>query len=85
MLDSKIKEPENLDAIKKGETLLYLNGVDLSFDGFNTLPADVIQKYNAKFPDDPQHLNLENWHQFELDNPDTFKGMYQFWCSKNIV
>ena len=37
MLDSKRKEPENLDAIKKGETLLYLNGVDLSFDGFKAL------------------------------------------------
>jgi len=37
MLDSKIKEPENLDAIQKGEQLLYLNGVDLSFDGFKAL------------------------------------------------
>lgn len=37
MLDSKRREPENLDAIKKGEQLLYLNGVDLSFDGFKAL------------------------------------------------
>lgn len=37
MLDSRIKETENFDAIKKGEQLLYLNGVDLSFDGFKAL------------------------------------------------
>jgi len=37
MLDSKLKVAENLDAIQKGERLLYLDGVDLSFDGFKAL------------------------------------------------
>ncbi len=25
---------------------------------------------------------LENWHKFEEMNPDTFSGMYQFWCRR---
>ena len=25
---------------------------------------------------------LEEWEKFEKDNPDTFLGMYQFWCQK---
>lgn len=37
MLDSKSYVPENLDDIKKGERLLYLDGVELSFDGFKAL------------------------------------------------
>lgn len=38
MLQSKASHiPENLDNIKKGERLLYLNGIDLSFDGFKAL------------------------------------------------
>lgn len=37
MIDGKVKEPENLDQIKKGEVLLYLDGIDLSFDGFKAL------------------------------------------------
>lgn len=37
MIDSQILVPENIDDIQKGEQLLYLNGVDLSFDGFKAL------------------------------------------------
>lgn len=59
-----------------------LGDLNLGFEGFNTLPANIIQKYKALFSDDPKCLNLQNWHMFELDNPDTFKGMYQFWCTR---
>ena len=27
-------------------------------------------------------VSLSQWHEFELANPDTFQGMYQFWCKK---
>tara|TARA_B100001989_G_scaffold242481_1_gene209288 strand:- start:3095 stop:4537 length:1443 start_codon:yes stop_codon:yes gene_type:complete len=59
-----------------------LRALNLCFDGFNTLPANIIQKYNTSYPDDPEGVNLKNWHDFELKNPDIFKGMYQFWCSR---
>ena len=26
--------------------------------------------------------NLDKWNAFEQDNPDSFAGMYQFWCQK---
>lgn len=25
---------------------------------------------------------LEEWHVYEQENPDAFRGMYQFWCSR---
>jgi len=37
MIESKTHIAENLDDIKKGERLLYLSGIDLSFDGFKAL------------------------------------------------
>ena len=39
----------------------------------------VIDRYRARFPDDPGAVNLENWHRFETDNANIFIGMYQFW------
>ena len=42
----------------------------------------VKQAYLERFPDDPDCLDLANWHAFEQDRPDTFRSMYQFWCRK---
>ena len=28
--------------------------------------------------------DLSSWHDFEMDHPDTFIGMYQFWCQKGL-
>jgi hypothetical protein len=27
--------------------------------------------------------DLDRWHAFETERPDTFAGMYQFWLQKN--
>ena len=56
-----------------------LDTLDLEFIGFEMRERAVIDRYRARFPDDPGALNLEKWHQFEIDNPQTFIGMYQFW------
>jgi len=53
----------------------------LAFEGFD-LPAPALQQYAEKFPDDPDMVSLKNWHTFELEAPDIFAGMYQFWCRK---
>jgi hypothetical protein len=34
------------------------------------------------FPEDKKDTSLENWHEFELDNSNTFSGMYHFWVRK---
>ena len=54
----------------------------LRFLGFQPPAPDTFDKYSALFPDDPHRVNLKNWHEFELENPDTFKGMYHLWLQK---
>ena len=58
-----------------------LKNLNLEFLGFSTNPI-LKEKYLQSFPNDKKNLSLENWNQFELNNPDIFKGMYQFWVRK---
>lgn len=58
-----------------------LTQLRLRFEGFD-LPASVLRQYAAQFPTDPEMTSLHNWHQFEQDWPETFAGMYRFWCRK---
>jgi tetratricopeptide (TPR) repeat protein/SAM-dependent methyltransferase len=62
-----------------------LEALDLEFIGFETRERAVIDRYRARFPDDPGALNLDNWHIFETDNPHTFVAMYQFWVRPRDV
>jgi SAM-dependent methyltransferase len=54
---------------------------DLTFLGFE-LDAAIRERYRAAFPDDRTMTDLALWHRFETANPDTFRGMYQFWVQK---
>lgn len=58
-----------------------LNHLQLEFLKF-ILPQKVLAQYAAAFPTDTAGSSLENWHKFEQAHPDTFIGMYQFWCRK---
>jgi SAM-dependent methyltransferase len=45
------------------------------------LPApDISARYNAMFPHDPMHRDVQSWAQFEKSYPFSFFGMYSFWC-----
>lgn len=44
--------------------------------------APVLAAYAARFPNDPDATDLDNWAAFEADNPDTFDGMVQFWVTR---
>ena len=59
------------------KTLLNFN---LEFLGF----ADLMlkSKYSDLYPNDKNNISLDNWNQFEIDNPNTFIGMYNFWVRK---
>jgi 2-polyprenyl-3-methyl-5-hydroxy-6-metoxy-1,4-benzoquinol methylase len=59
----------------------FLAEQDVRFLGFE-LPPAVCNTYRSRFPDDPAMIRLDRWHQFELENPDTFIGMYVFWLQK---
>lgn len=58
-----------------------IEDLQLVFVGFS-LDATVTQSYLSRFPSDPSMTSLDNWHLFEIDNPDTFANMYQFWVQR---
>jgi SAM-dependent methyltransferase len=61
----------------------HLRELDLAFLGFS-LDSDISKRYRARFPEDISQTDLDKWHTFELENADTFKGMYQFWLQKPL-
>ena len=60
-----------------------LNNFDLEFLGFSFYDDNIKRRYFKNFPDDKNNIFLQNWHEFELKNPNTFIQMYQFWVRKN--
>jgi 2-polyprenyl-3-methyl-5-hydroxy-6-metoxy-1,4-benzoquinol methylase len=54
---------------------------DLNFLGFE-IDSSVIQAYKKRFSNDISATNLDQWHIYEEENPDTFIGMYQFYVQK---
>ena len=62
-----------------------LDDLGLEFMGFEMRNRAVVDRYLARFPDDPGAANLENWHQFETENPNIFVGMYQFWLKQRVA
>ena len=65
-----------LDQISK-----LLKKFNLEFLGFTNELAK--KKYSNSYPNDTYKLNINNWSEFEIKNPDTFISMYQFWVKKN--
>jgi len=62
-----------------------LDELDLEFIGFEMCERTVVDRYRARFPNDPGALNLDTWNRFEIENPHTFVGMYQFWVKPRGV
>lgn len=52
--------------------------------GFSLPTPETVLRYDKMFPNDPDRCNMNNWHSFEQKYPDTFVGMYQFWCQKQM-
>ena len=59
----------------------FLAGHALQFLGFE-LPPRALAQFRSRFPRDQSMIDLACWHVFELKNPNTFVGMYQFWLQK---
>ena len=62
----------------------FFAGCDLEFRGF-ILPPAVYQMYSEMFPGDNMPGSLDNWWEFEQTCPNTFNGMYMFWCRRREV
>jgi Flp pilus assembly protein TadD/2-polyprenyl-3-methyl-5-hydroxy-6-metoxy-1,4-benzoquinol methylase len=59
----------------------FLKDHDLNFLGFE-IDSSEIQAYKNRFVNDISATNLEQWHVYEEENPNTFTGMYQFYVQK---
>jgi len=57
-----------------------LADLGLKFCGFETETIVADYKLTNTSEDDP--YNLDKWHTYEVKHPETFSGMYQFWCQK---
>ncbi len=55
-----------------------LKKYDLEFLGFTN--SSIKKEYSKYYPSDLKNTSLENWNDFEINNPDIFKQMYQFWA-----
>jgi SAM-dependent methyltransferase len=64
------------------EIAAFLNEHGLLFHGFELEPA-IIERFQERYPGGEALTNLDNWHEFETANPDTFWHMYVFTVSWN--
>ena len=60
-----------------------LSNLKLEFLGFDIPNPSIKKEYSKIFPNDKKNISLDNWHQFETDNPETFGAMYQFWVKRS--
>ena len=61
--------------------LNLLKKFDLEFLGFTN--STIKKEYSKIYPEDLKNTSLENWNNFEINNQDIFRQMYQFWVKKN--
>ena len=57
-----------------------LTELRLEFCGFEA--ENKVKQFKLSNIGSDDLFDLDKWNTFEQDNPDTFMGMYQFWCQK---
>ena len=57
-----------------------LTELGLEFCGFEA--ENKVKQFKLSNIGSDDLFDLDKWNTFEQDNPDTFMGMYQFWCQK---
>ena len=57
--------------------------LELDFLKFNVDPA-VEQRYSLRYPGELARADLNCWAQFEVENPGTFLGMYNFYACRRV-
>ena len=58
-----------------------LDDLGLEFRGLET-PDLILTQYWTPYPSPKDRRNLSHWHEFELNNPDAFGGLYEIWSRK---
>ena len=59
-----------------------LNDLGLIFLGFELRQSWIRRNFSEIYSEKDSLTSLSLWHKFELENPSTFRGMYQFWAQK---
>lgn len=57
-----------------------LDDLGLAFCGFSD--AALVRDFKRWAGQSEDVFDLDIWHQYEEDYPDSFRGMYQFWCQR---
>ena len=60
----------------------YLTTLNLEFLDFEMPFSGKLQRFRDSISDRAPYERLKLWHDYEEQHPDTFRGMYQFWCRK---
>ena len=64
------------------EIAKMLDSLQLRFLGFEVKNPQALQVFRQLYPEDSAMQDLGKWNEFESVYPDTFTGMYIFWCQK---
>jgi SAM-dependent methyltransferase len=64
-----------------GAIARFLGDNGLAFRGFQIEPG-IFARFQERFPGETRPGGLDRWAEFEEANPNTFAGMYNFWCSR---
>jgi len=60
----------------------FITNQELKFLGFEFW-SSLLQQYRSQFASSGwAWADLDRWHAFEVEKPDLFSGMYQFWIQK---
>ena len=59
-----------------------LKALNLEFLDFEMKFAGQLGNFRKEIRGLSPENRLDKWHSYETENPDTFRGMYQFWCRK---
>ncbi len=71
---------EHLFTLPRIKTIL--DTLDLEFLGFENDSPGFWQRYREFAPEDLAATDLDAWDRLEQAHPETFGGMYQFWCRR---
>ena len=68
-------------ALTLPDVAALLAGAELEFLGFELTIAQVEQGFRREHPQ-AALTDLDAWWAYEQRHPQSFRGMYQFWCRK---
>ena len=56
-----------------------INHLGLTFMGFELKDNYIKKSFEERFPNPDDYYSLKLWDEYERENPDTFRNMYDFW------